>query len=148
MAHYLTAQEVVNRGYITDINIAEKLLQGNKTLDEVAVLKFIKQPAVYNTTTVGSQAIATEVINKETAALEQDDNINSNDITFTYDGKTIVYKGKPDTQIKKGLAALKITSDVYNGSTKINTSTAAMSTLAGATLTNTAVVVDNPEEGD
>jgi hypothetical protein len=124
----LTVQEVLEKKYLTDATLAEKLLlpegtAGRLTLDDDIIKAHIHQVGAY-----------IEVYGDQEERDSHDDGDSSNDIVFTLDGEEMTYTGKPTVAASTALKSLDITGTLYVGSEEFVTKGLKATDLAGLDL--------------
>lgn len=124
----LTVQEVLEKKYLTDATLAEKLLlpegaAGRLTLDDDIIKAHIHQVGAY-----------IEVYGDQEERDSHDDGDSSNDIVFTLDGEEKTYTGKPTVAASTALKSLDITGTLYVGSEEFVTKGLKATDLAGLEL--------------
>jgi uncharacterized repeat protein (TIGR02543 family) len=133
----LTVQEVLEKKYLTDATLAEKLLlpegtAGRLTLDDDIIKAHIHQVGAY-----------IEVYGDQEERDSHDDGDSSNDIVFTVDGEEVTYTGKPTVAASTALKSLDITGTLYVGSEEFVTKGLKATDLAGLELTTSLPVVNH-----
>lgn len=135
----LTVDEVLNRGYLTDVALATKLRHGELTLDNPIIMAAITRIDAY-IATYGSKETP-----KETPSTA-DTGDDTNSIKFYVDGTEYIYTGKPSTAAITTLKSLEITDTLYLDGVEFVAKGKKATDLAGLELTTSLPIDDTPSE--
>ena len=133
----LTVDEVLNRGYLTDVALATKLRRGELTLDNPIIMAAITRIDAY-IATYGSKETP-----KETPSTT-DTGDDTNSIKFYVDGTEYIYTGKPSTAAITTLKSLEITDTLYLDGVEFVAKGKKATDLAGLELTTSLPIDDAP----
>ena len=137
----LTVDEVLNRGYLTDVALAAKLRRGELALDNPIIMAAITQTSAY-IATYGSEETP-----KETPSTV-DNGGDTNSIKFYVDGTEYIYTGKPSTAAITTLKSLEITDTLYLDGVEFVAKGKKATDLAGLELTTSLPIDDAPATDD